>query len=277
MEKLGAEIVVSGKTNQEQVSMGSSLVISDTCLPVKVFMGHVLSLRDKCDKLLIPVVQSTSKKAINCSMFMALPDLTKAVVPNVPPILEIEFDYSRGKRYLYRQICALGKNFTFSTFKIKEAAEYAWQQHQRYHQIMVQQHITREEAIPLLCNGKTIEVKPAEANALTIGIAGHPYVLYDQLVSHNLIKRLRAAGVTFLTPEMAPETCNSNYNNHPGLAGLADNYWEAGEDVVGAVSYYTHMKVDGIIGIMAFGCAPDSLMMDVIQRRRILQAYHIWV
>ncbi len=266
LEKLGAEILVSENTNQKLISQGASLVVSDTCLPVKVFIGHVLALSDKCDKILIPVVRSTAEKVYNCSRFLALPDLSKAVVPGVPPILEIEFDYSRGTHYLYRQIYSLGRNFTANPFKIKEAAELAWKTHQRYHDITVQQCLTRVEAIDLLHNN-TAEIKKAKNNGLTIGIAGHPYVLHDEQVSHNLIKRLRAAGVTVLTPEMATENPDSNGNGHTQFAGLAKNYWESEEDVVGAGDFYTRIKVDGIIGIMAFACGPDSLMMSLVQRQ----------
>ena len=83
----------------------------------------------------------------------------------------------------------------------------------------------------------------------------------------TLIKRLRAAGVTVLTPEMATENPDSNGNGHTQFAGLAKNYWESEEDVVGAGDYYTRIKVDGIIGIMAFACGPDSLMMNLVQRQ----------
>lgn len=267
LEKLGADIVVSEHTNQRLISQGASLVVSDTCLPVKVFIGHVLSLSDKCDKLLIPVVRSTSEKVYNCSRFLALPDLAKAVVPGAPPILEIEFDYSRGNRYLYRQIYSLGRNFTANPFKIKAAAEYAWETHIRYHEITVKEHLTRVEAIDLLHDDKPLEIKKELKDGLTIGIAGHPYVLHDEQVSHNLIKRLRAAGVTVLTPEMATEAPDSNGNGHTQFAGLAKNYWESEEDVVGAGDYYSRIKVDGIIGIMAFACGPDSMMMNLVQRQ----------
>ncbi len=267
LEKLGADIVVSEHTNQRLISQGASLVVSDTCLPVKVFIGHVLSLSGKCDKLLIPVVRSTSEKVYNCSRFLALPDLAKAVVPGAPPILEIEFDYSRGNRYLYRQIYSLGRNFTANPFKIKAAAEYAWEMHKRYHEITVKEHLTRVEAIDLLHDDKPLEIKKELKDGLTIGIAGHPYVLHDEQVSHNLIKRLRAAGVTVLTPEMATEAPDSNGNGHTQFAGLAKNYWESEEDVVGAGDYYSRIKVDGIIGIMAFACGPDYMMMNLVQRQ----------
>jgi len=249
------------------ITQGAARVVSDTCLPVKVFIGHVLSLADKCDSLLIPVVRSTKKKVYNCSRFLALPDLTRAVVPDAPPILEIEFDYSRGTRYLYRQIYSLGSHFTRNPLKIKEAAGYAWETHLKYNEMTVKQKITRIEAIDLIMNETIGEPVKDNGAELTIGLAGHPYVLHDEQVSHNLIKRLRAGGIKVLTPEMAPLITDSDSNGHTQFKGLAKNYWESEEDMIDAGEYYTRIGVDGIIGSMAFACGPDSLMMNLVQRQ----------
>ena len=43
-------------------------------------------------------------------------------------------------------------------------------------------------------------------------------------------------------------------------------YWANELDLTGAAAYYMlHNKVDGIIALSAFGCGPDSLMVDEIQ------------
>ena len=44
-------------------------------------------------------------------------------------------------------------------------------------------------------------------------------------------------------------------------------HWTYEGEVVGAGEYYLGSGVDGIIGIMAFGCGPDSLMMDMVRRQ----------
>ena len=49
------------------------------------------------------------------------------------------------------------------------------------------------------------------------------------------------------------------------LVGRA--YWTYEEEVVGAGEHYLKSGVDGIIGIMTFGCGPDSLMMDIVHRQ----------
>jgi len=43
-EALGAEVIVSPATTQTMLANGSSRVVADTCLPVKVFLGHVLTV-----------------------------------------------------------------------------------------------------------------------------------------------------------------------------------------------------------------------------------------
>ena len=56
------------------------------------------------------------------------------------------------------------------------------------------------------------------------------------------------------------------------LAGRS--YWTWEEEVVGAGGYYLENKVDGVIGVAAFGCGPDSLMMDTVHREAIKAPGH---
>lgn len=266
LEKLGATVIVSEPTNQQMVLQGASRVVTDTCLPVKVFIGHVLSLVGRCDHILIPVVRSTKEKVYNCSRFLGLPDVARAVVPEAPPIMEIEFDVSRGKSYLYRQVWELGKQFTLNAVKIRNAAHYAWNVFNDYRDLMIHQRLTRIEAIDVMENNKQASAVTANKDSIIVGVVGHPYVLYDDEISHRLIKRLRSQGIRVLTPEMAPAA--EAAGEIPGReVGLSKSYWESEEDVIDAGDYYVKIKVDGIIGMMAFSCGPDSMMMHLVQRK----------
>ncbi len=80
-EELGAEVVVSPPTTQAMLSEGSSRVVAETCLPTKVFLGHVLSLVKECDYIFISAIRSVKSKVYNCSKLLGLPDMTKAVIP----------------------------------------------------------------------------------------------------------------------------------------------------------------------------------------------------
>ncbi len=264
-ERLGAEVVVSSPTTQVMLLEGSSRVVADTCLPVKVFVGHVLSLVEKCDYIFIPAVRSVKSKVYNCSKFLGLPDMSRAVVPESPPILDIEIDVNRGKRSLYQAIYQLGRHFTWDPFKIKRAAIAAWQAHLNYLGLMSSRRLTPPPAIERISG--TPEVEPeadsSQTTSASIAVIGHPYLLYDELINHRLIHRLERANNKVLTPEML--TMEELQSATARLVGRA--YWTYEDEVVGAGEHYLKSGANGVIGIMAFGCGPDSLMMDMVQRQ----------
>ncbi len=263
-EELGAEVVVSPPTTQTMLSSGASRVVADTCLPVKVFLGHVLSLVEKCDYIFIPAIRSVKKKVYNCSKFLGLPDMTKAVIPESPPILDIDIDINKGKRRLYQAIYQLGRHFTWNPFKVRQAGIAAWQAYLNYNQLMSSHSLTPPQAVEKISG--TLESTPEThyPNPLraTIAIIGHPYLLYDEYINHRFIHRLEQAGYKVLTPEML--TTEELKSATGRLVGRT--YWTYEGEVVGAGEHYLESGADGVIGIMTFGCGPDSLMMDMVRR-----------
>jgi len=264
-EELGVEVVVSPPTTQVMLSAGSSRVVADTCLPVKVFLGHVLGLVGECDYIFIPAIRSVKRRVYNCSKFLGLPDMTKAVIPESPPILDIDIDINKGKRDLYQAIYKLGRHFTWSPFKVRQASLAAWQAHLNYHQLMSSHRLTPPQAIERISATPQTEPKRLSTNPIqgTIALIGHPYLLYDEHISHRLVRWLERAHYQVLTPEMP--TKDELESATARLAGR--EHWTYEEEVVGAGEHYLGSGVDGIIGIMTFGCGPDSLMMDMVRRQ----------
>lgn len=263
-QTLGAEVVVSSPTDRTMLSSGSSRVVDETCLPVKVFIGHVISLVDKCDCVFIPAVRSVERQVYNCSKFLGLPDMTRAVVPGCPPVLEVDIDADKGRRGLYWNIYKLGSHFTRNPVKVKKAAEAALEVHRAYTAQMCHRRQTPGEVMEEMFagSGKPENNCDDSSYSTTIGLVGHPYLLYDDYVSHRLISRLWGMGARVLTPEMVGEK-----DMDAGIIAIDGGaYWTYGRDVVGAGGHYLQSEADGVIGIMAFGCGPDSLMMDAVRR-----------
>jgi len=261
-EGLGAEVVVSSTTTQATLSAGSSRVVADTCLPVKVFCGHVLALVEKCDYIFIPALRSVKSKIYNCSKFLGLPDMTRAVIPECPPILDIDIDINKGKRRLYQAIYKLGRYFSWNPLKVRKAAAAAWRAHREYKELMVNESLTPPQAIARICGVETPSLNPTQP---AIALVGHPYLLYDELINHRLIHRLEQAGYRVLAPEMlTPEQLETAITRLTGKP-----YWTYEEEVVGSGGHYLESGVEGTIGVIAFGCGPDSLMMDMVQRQAI--------
>jgi len=266
-EELGAEVVVSPPTTQTMLAQGSSRVVTDTCLPVKIFCGHVLSLVNECDYILIPAIRSVQKRVYNCSKFLGLPDMTRAVIPESPPILDTDIDVNKGRHRLYYAIYQVGRYFTRNPFKVKRAGQAAWQAHLNYRQLMSHQGLTPMQAIGEVSVIPEVEPKTSsdsQASAqTTIALIGHPYLLYDEHINHRLIHRLEQAHCKVLTPEMV--TTEELELAIARLVGRAS--WTYEDEVVGAGEHYLQSGADGVIGIMTFGCGPDSLMMDMVHRQ----------
>jgi predicted nucleotide-binding protein (sugar kinase/HSP70/actin superfamily) len=233
-------------------------------LPVKLFFGHVVSVVDKCDYMFIPAMRSLGQKAYYCSKFIGLPDMTRALVPECPTILDPQIDLNKGHRSLHRAIYDLGRHFSSDPTKIKKAAEQAEKAHLAYRREMADRGIMPFQALGEIHKdeGKPC-LGPDISPHLSIAVIGHQYVIYDDYINHRLIPRLQAMGAAVFTPEMVePEALDIAMTN---LAGAP--HWSFEADIIGAGEYYLGAKVDGIISVAVFGCGPDSMMIDMVRHR----------
>lgn len=262
-EELGAETVVSPLTNKDIFSSGNSRAVADTCLPVKLFLGHVISLADKCDYMFVPAIRSLGRKAYNCSKFIGLPDMTRALIPECPPVLDPEIDLNK-RNTLFKTVYDLGRHFVTSQVKIKRAAEDAWKANLTYRRQMSDEDITPVQAIATMSEKKREPLSASyPSTSQVIAVIGHPYIIYDDYITHRFMSRLRAMGAKVVTPEMAHEEAIDI-----ALAKLVGNpHWTFEADIIGAGEYYLEAKINGIITVTVFGCGPDSMMVGTLQRR----------
>ncbi|MDI6814616.1 MAG: acyl-CoA dehydratase activase-related protein [Dehalococcoidales bacterium] len=262
-ERLGVEVIVSPPTTRDMLMSGCSRLIAETCLPVKVYCGHVLSLVDKCDYVFIPSIRSLEPKVYNCPKFIGLPDVIRLAVPECPPILDPDIDISDGKRNLYQAIYKLGCRFSLNPLKIKKASEAAWRVHQEFQTQMQSQGLTAPEAISRMFPQTGEEPKGNGFNpTITIALIGHPYLLYDEHINHQLAPRLREMGAKILFPGMVEKG-----ELRAAIYQLVERpYWTCEDEIIGAGVYYLRGDVDGVISVAPFGCGPDSLMIALLQR-----------
>jgi predicted nucleotide-binding protein (sugar kinase/HSP70/actin superfamily) len=257
LEKLGAKVVVSAPTNKSILNSGVARGVQDTCLPVKVFFGHIVSLVDECDVMFVPAVTSLGKKSYNCSKLIGLPNMARALIPESPPILAPEINCEKGRYNLYRSIYGVGRYFTSNPFKLKRAVEEAWASNLDYRGKMSDEGITPLQAIDCKLSP---DVNPS---SFTIAVIGHPYISYDEYISHRLIPQLQKKGVKVVTPEMvSPEELDAATRRLVGVP-----HWLFESEIIGAGEYYMETGVDGIIIVAAFGCGPDSMMLGMVQHR----------
>jgi len=263
-QRLGAEVVVSTPTTRAMMEVGCTRMVAETCLPVKVCCGHVVSLVGQCDYLFIPSIRSLESKTHNCSKFLGLPDMMRAVVPEAPPILDTEIDLSKGRRMFYQAVYGLGRHFTWNPLSVKAASEAAWQAYLDYENGLRHSGQTRPQALNRMFEPERQEPEKVFEgwSATPIAVIGHPYLVYDDFISQRLLARLGKMGAKVLTAEMVEES--ELKKSIKELVG--GPYWTYETEVVGAGGYYVQSGVNGVIGVAAFGCGPDSLMIEVVQR-----------
>ena len=261
-EFLGVETVVSPPSNRAIFLAGNSRAVAETCLPVKLFLGHVISIMDKCDYMFIPAMRSLGRKAYYCSKFLGLPDMTKALIPKCPPILDPEIDLNKGSHRLFQEIYNLGGHFNQDKNKIKEAMQKAWEAGLNYRKKTANERITTVQALSEIyqLDEKRCEHQHGDLASLDIAVIGHQYVIHDDYINHRLIPRLQAMGARVFTPEMVDsETLESAMKKL-----VAAPHWSFEADIVGAGAYYLESKLDGIISVAVFGCGPDSMMINMV-------------
>ncbi len=254
LEALGLEVVTSPPTNRRILNAGVEAAENEICLPVKVFYGHALSLKDAVDFLFIPRVVSVEEDAYTCPKFLGLPDMIRAL-GDLPEVLDPVFNYRLGGRKVSRDIYAFARRFVKDPRKVWRAWASGVEA-QRSYLAKIESGWTSSEAI-------ADSAPPDQGDALTVGVVGHPYNVNDEYISMNLIGRLRKLGVKVVTSEMLPARVIE-----AEVAKLPKKlFWTYEKEIVGSAFHWMRSRsVDGVIYLLSFACGPDSLIQVLLEQ-----------
>lgn len=262
LNELGAEVVVSSKTNKNILNHGVSTCVDEACLPVKIFHGHVCDLKDKVDYLFIPRVISVYKKEYICPKFLGLPEMIKHSIKDLPPIIDVEVNLKKSNLNIIKPIAETGKYFNKNIYKTTAAYNRALNHYNNYNKL-ISKGIVPIEAINLY-KEVVIDWNNQYKQDFNIMIVGHSYNTYDEYISMELIKKLRAKGIGIVTPEMV-DIDKINYYSSTLPKRM---FWSFGRKIVGSsFSAMEEKKIDGIVYVSSFGCGLDSILIDLVQRR----------
>ena len=261
-KNLGLDIILSDKTTSKLINEGSKYVVSDTCLPIKVFVGHVANLLSKgCKKIFVPSIQSTAYKVNNCTKVRGLPEIIRNVIDQ--PFTMIEPTLDKTNNIGFKDFCydAAHQLEIYDEEMINSAIKSGWEMYDNFRQMTVK-GVPFEKALDYALNKETI-VKPIEiVKPLSIVIMAHGYNLFDERISMRLISRLEKMGVKTYTGLNV--TAEDSINSIKKLDEI--QYWANELDLTGAAAYYMlNGRIEGIIALSAFGCGPDSLMVNEIE------------
>lgn len=259
-ESLEVEVILSSPTTEKTIQTGSKLLPGDLCLPVKIFLGHTVEIKEEVDFLFIPRYISIESEAYMCPKLIGLPDMVKAVVHPLPPLIDLSIHCkAHGKNSEHDFYLKIGKIFTKSKERVEKAFQEGKERENRFFHFL-QRGFSFEEAIELSRRENFIP-KEEEKRTACIGVVGRPYYIHDSFLKASIINEIQRKGFHLLTPEFweprAIETV---------AEGLKKKiYWSFGKEMVGAaIRFLEKSEIVGIILLASFGCGQDSFNLEMI-------------
>lgn len=238
-ELLGVNIVLSPETNQELVDIGTNNTIDECCLSYKIYIGHVIYLKDKCDYVLITRVCDYGKNDKVCTRLNGIYDNVKYLIPK-SKILSINIEHTKNK-YMFNELFKTGWKLTKRPLKILYSYILAKKEQKKY-------DISKEneQKNKLTKQGKKVL------------IISHFYNIKDKYISNYIIEYLNKNKIIPIY---------SNYlekNTSKLFSCYFSNtlYWKYSKEMIGSIYYYKH-QVDGLIYISTYPCGIDALVNNL--------------
>jgi predicted nucleotide-binding protein (sugar kinase/HSP70/actin superfamily) len=228
--QLGCKTVISIPTNKDILSRGVAHSIDETCLSVKIYLGHVDWLIGKCDLIFIPRYAALRSGEELCTKFRGMYDIVNNTFENAP-LLTCNITHERNEMW-------------------------------EFIKIGMRLHKTAPRALLAYLRAKRVAKTPVAAapkndTDLRILIVAHPYTTYDYFLGHPIVKFLQdnRVGVIYA------DTVDGQSARDKAGAVSAGLYWSYHKELLGAIEQYKD-KVNGLLFLSTFPCGPDSLFVD---------------
>ena len=241
-EYLGCKVVISPPTNKEILNDGIRLSTDEMCLSLKLYLGHINYLKDKCDYVVIPRIDKYDLENQTCTNFLALYDIVNNLFDI--NILNYNIDYDTNdseEKGFYK----MGRELGFNIIKIKKAYNYACN---------VSKKIDIEK-----CNHSLKNLKGKNTRIL---IVSHSYVIHDEYIGSPIVKILKKLGADIIYSD----ELSSNFTNELSSKLSSTLYWKYSRDQIGVIELIKN-KIDGIIFLTSFPCGLDSLVNELVIRK----------
>ena len=128
----------------------------------------------------------------------------------------------------------------------------------------MQHNLPFDTALKYAKEGKVVINSSNSDKDINVALIAHGYNIYDKRVCMDIFKKLDSLGVkVFNAYSLTEEQLKDGLNSIS-----TDLYWANQLEMSGAAGYFLRTPdIDGVITITAFGCGPDSLMIEDIKRK----------
>lgn len=237
--KLGCNVVLSPETNKEILDLGKNNTIDESCLSYKIYIGHVIYLKDKCDYLLVTRICDYGKKDKVCTRFTATYDNIRYLI-SPDQILSYNITYTKFEYPIFG-FFKIGLKISKNPFKIIYSYLIG-KKKQRQHDKSKENHAVNQ----LRKQNKKILV------------LSHFYNLNDKYISEYIKKYLENSNFTILYSDNLEKKLATSFIDY-----FSDTiYWKYSKEMIGSLYYYQY-QIDGIIFISTYPCGIDALVNNL--------------
>ncbi len=254
---MGYEVVLSEVTSPHIIHTSVEKVATETCFPIKIVHGHLLSLlEDDVDYLFLPSVINMSKinprmpQSYCCPLVQAIPYILKASLDlekTSSKILQPPLLYLRGRRKIEAALVRMGREMGVKAKTVRKALEVAEEEQARFYGT-----VRRE--------GQRVLSELGEDQKATV-ILGRPYNNYDTGINLNLPRKLRDLGITPIPQDYLNLDEVDIYEQFPNM------YWRYGQRLLSSAEIVRNDPRLYAIYITNFKCGPDSFIEHFFRRK----------
>jgi predicted nucleotide-binding protein (sugar kinase/HSP70/actin superfamily) len=228
-KNLGVEILLSPITNKEILEDGVKNVSSEVCLPIKILIGHIRTFRN-VDRIFLPRFLFLREKLFACPKMIGVPDVARFISP-------FPIDSPKIKNNLFLVHFFYGIRLTKNPWKT---------------------FFSYLKARPYLKSPSLPPEFPPDRKK--IGIISHFYNLKEEYLGREVVRFFTQNGFFIYTKDDLPISILTRKE------GFAKNIrWIFERELYNAFQFYLD-KVDGLVFIFSFGCGPDSLIGEIMER-----------
>jgi len=247
---LGADVILSDQTNPEIVKLAQEHAAIESCLPVKLALGHALGLRAaRPDAVFLPSVVNRESPAEGqtqnhyCPYVPASSHIVAARLAQYAPelrvvTLPVHLQWERAAR---EDLQAIARELRLPARRVAAAADAAATAQRSFHAGV------RKRGAELLAS---LNGTPA------VVVVGRPYNTSDVGTCLQLPEKLRKFGVhavpmDFLALESV--TLPPRY---------ANMFWRSGQDILRAAMLIAQDPRLHAVYLTSFACGPDSFLLS---------------
>ena len=242
-ESLGCKIVLSPETNEEILKLGINNTIDECCLSYKIYIGHALYLKDKCDYILITRICDYGKKDKVCTRLNGTYDNIKYLISK-SQLLDYNIEHTKFK-YEFFGFLKLGLKLSKNPIKIIYSYLLAKKKQKQYD-----------------INKQNEEKNKLNKPNKKILVMSHFYNLCDKYISNYIIKYLEQANIIPILSSNLDKNIASSFSEY-----FSNNlYWKYSKEMIGSLYYYRH-RIDGVIFISMYPCGIDALVNNLAIRK----------